>query len=106
MPANNGPPFVLLASFFNRDSVPSFPLFAFGMVEAIVRFRIILLICTHENIIIATPPITPIILKPSSSTIINEKLISPCEIIRVYGSSMIVCPKAILMSERTPSLLP
>jgi hypothetical protein len=57
MPANNGQPFVLLASFFNRDGVPSLSLFAFGMVAAIVRFRIIPLICDDENIIMATPPI-------------------------------------------------
>ena len=65
-PSNNGPPFVLLASFFNRDSVPSLSLFAIGMVAAIVRFRIITLIFEDENIIMATPPITPTILKPSS----------------------------------------
>jgi hypothetical protein len=64
------------------------------------------LICDDENIIMATPPITPIILKPSSSNVINEKPISPSDMIRINGSSAIVCPKAILMPERTPSLLP
>jgi hypothetical protein len=76
------------------------------LIERRKRLYSLPLICEDENIIMATPPITPIILKPSSSNIINEKPISPSDMIRINGSSTNVCPKAILMPERTPSLLP
>jgi hypothetical protein len=80
--------FILLANFFNRDTVTSFSLSLclLCMSVAIVCFCNILLICADEISIITIPLITPIVHELSFPNVKDEKPISHNAKIRINGS--------------------
>ena len=91
IPTIMGRPSILLAILFRSDVASSLLRLRLLWMSAITsRFLMILIICDIENIIIAIPPIKPIILKLSSVNVKDEYSNMLNAKIMINGNSTIV----------------